>query len=410
MSAILGGPSILSRDVNPYIPDLLRTHPGSGFIGDNLNSYRRQPQPDPTLSPRCSPSPSPHVADSNAFLSTARHVPVESILNPSTGKAQDPESRTHPFPPTPPAPPVCIRCRDPIMDHYLFRIRGQAWHEACAVCSVCTVKLSDVCFVHEGQLFCRKDYDRLHATRCITCRQPMRSHELFMRAHLPPSPSASTAEAPRPPLLFHVSCFTCFICLQPLVVGDPYTIDPVSFRPICRADFLAAGRTRQHSGASAQQQPPLSPYQSQTSNEPNPLRRPRETITEVATPSFSHACESTDVQWKSERLQTSTHVGGTSKRMRTSLTDDQRLHMQRVYESNPRPSKEAREKLANELGVPLRVVQVWFQNQRARDRRASVQNWSNDMTAESDWRHASLSQTSPGRSPQRCSVEPVDGF
>ncbi|TGZ72285.1 hypothetical protein CRM22_002183 [Opisthorchis felineus] len=150
----------LVSDVNPYIPDLLRTHPGSGFIGDNLNSYRRQPQPDPTLSPRCSPSPSPHVADSNAFLSTARHVPVESILNPSTAKAQDPESRTHPFPPTPPAPPVCIRCRDPIMDHYLFRIRGQAWHEACAVCSVCTVKLSDVCFVHEGQLFCRKDYDR----------------------------------------------------------------------------------------------------------------------------------------------------------------------------------------------------------------------------------------------------------
>ncbi|KER19278.1 hypothetical protein T265_11894 [Opisthorchis viverrini] len=228
-----------------------------------------------------------------------------------------------------------------------------------------------------------------------------------MRAHLPPSSSASTADAPRPPLLFHVSCFTCFICLQPLVVGDPYTIDPVSFRPICRADFLAADRTRHHSGASTQHQPPLSPYPPQTSNEPNPLRRPRETITEVATPSFSHASESTDVQGKSDRLQTSTHVGGTSKRMRTSLTDDQRLHMQRVYESNPRPSKEAREKLANELGVPLRVVQVWFQNQRARDRRASVQNWSNDMTAESDWRHASLSQTSPGRSPQHCSVEPV---
>ncbi|VDP86512.1 unnamed protein product [Echinostoma caproni] len=48
------------------------------------------------------------------------------------------------------------------------------------------------------------------------------------------------------------------------------------------------------------------------------------------------------------------------------------------------PPGQVRECLAHELGVPVRVVQVWFQNQRARDKRAShsKRSW---LPVQSEW-------------------------
>ena len=41
------------------------------------------------------------------------------------------------------------------------------------------------------------------------------------------------------------------------------------------------------------------------------------------------------------------------------------------YDINQKPSREELHKLAGEIGQPFKVVKVWFQNARARDRRGS---------------------------------------
>uniref|UniRef100_A0AAJ7WK14 LIM homeobox transcription factor 1-alpha-like n=1 Tax=Petromyzon marinus TaxID=7757 RepID=A0AAJ7WK14_PETMA len=54
------------------------------------------------------------------------------------------------------------------------------------------------------------------------------------------------------------------------------------------------------------------------------------------------------------------------KRPRTILTPQQRRAFKASFEMSSKPSRKVREMLAAETGLNVRVVQVWFQNQRAK--------------------------------------------
>ncbi|KAK2145696.1 hypothetical protein LSH36_662g02023 [Paralvinella palmiformis] len=56
-------------------------------------------------------------------------------------------------------------------------------------------------------------------------------------------------------------------------------------------------------------------------------------------------------------------------RVRSMITDEQVQVLKSFYQTNQRPNKFELETLAQRIGFPKRVVQVWFQNMRARDRR-----------------------------------------
>ncbi|XP_071450678.1 zinc finger protein 1 [Hetaerina americana] len=56
-------------------------------------------------------------------------------------------------------------------------------------------------------------------------------------------------------------------------------------------------------------------------------------------------------------------------RVRSLIADEQLCVLRSAYASNPRPRKEDLQRIAAAIRFPVRVVQVWFQNNRARDRR-----------------------------------------
>ncbi|XP_064396405.1 LIM/homeobox protein Lhx3-like [Halichondria panicea] len=60
---------------------------------------------------------------------------------------------------------------------------------------------------------------------------------------------------------------------------------------------------------------------------------------------------------------------GNQKRPRTTITSKQLDTLKAAYSVSPKPSRAVREQLANETGLEVRVVQVWFQNRRAKDKR-----------------------------------------
>ncbi|KAF5295561.1 hypothetical protein FQR65_LT10424 [Abscondita terminalis] len=60
---------------------------------------------------------------------------------------------------------------------------------------------------------------------------------------------------------------------------------------------------------------------------------------------------------------------GRKVRVRSLIADKQLKVLKDHYNMNPRPKREELVKIAEKIGFPVRVVQVWFQNTRARDRR-----------------------------------------
>ncbi|KAI4459768.1 histone h4 transcription factor-related [Holotrichia oblita] len=60
---------------------------------------------------------------------------------------------------------------------------------------------------------------------------------------------------------------------------------------------------------------------------------------------------------------------GRKVRVRSLISDEQLKVLKDNYAINPRPKREDLMRIADKIGFPVRVVQVWFQNTRARDRR-----------------------------------------
>lgn len=60
---------------------------------------------------------------------------------------------------------------------------------------------------------------------------------------------------------------------------------------------------------------------------------------------------------------------GNQKRPRTTITAKQLETLRKAYNQSSKPSRHVREQLSQETGLDMRVIQVWFQNRRAKDKR-----------------------------------------
>ncbi|XP_033200027.1 Zn finger homeodomain 1 isoform X1 [Bombus vancouverensis nearcticus] len=82
--------------------------------------------------------------------------------------------------------------------------------------------------------------------------------------------------------------------------------------------------------------------------------------------------DSSEADSEDEEDGTQTHNdNGRRVRARSLIDDEQLAVLKGYYAINPRPKKEEIIMIANYINFPTRVVQVWFQNSRARDRRES---------------------------------------
>ncbi|XP_060066017.1 LIM homeobox transcription factor 1-alpha-like [Ylistrum balloti] len=199
---------------------------------------------------------------------------------------------------------MCAGCQRAIEDRFLLKIMDNSWHEHCVLCSICQMPLTGSCFARNRKFYCKLDYEKLFRVMCNGCGMFVSPSELVMRAQ---------------GYVYHLQCFMCIECGQQLQKGDQFVIRDGQL--FCRLDYEKEFHML-----------PLSP-------------------------------KSDD----SESYEDGESDGGKHpKRPRTILTTSQRRKFKAAFELNPKPCRKVREQLAAETGLSVRVVQVWFQNQRAK--------------------------------------------
>uniref|UniRef100_G1Q602 LIM homeobox transcription factor 1 alpha n=1 Tax=Myotis lucifugus TaxID=59463 RepID=G1Q602_MYOLU len=162
---------------------------------------------------------------------------------------------------------------------------------------------------------------RLFAVKCGGCLEAIAPNEFVMRAQKS---------------VYHLGCFCCCVCERQLQKGDEFVLKEGQL--LCKGDY----------------------------------EKERELLSLVS-PAASDSGKSDD----EDSLCKAAHGAGKGaaedgkdhkrpKRPRTILTTQQRRAFKASFEVSSKPCRKVRETLAAETGLSVRVVQVWFQNQRAK--------------------------------------------
>ena len=112
----------------------------------------------------------------------------------------------------------------------------------------------------------------------------------------------------------------------------------------------------------------------QQRSQSEPCQSPHSTVSDICQSesstlngSISHDTDEEDV----DELYKDNDISFDERKMRirSLFTEEQQSYLKGEYLNNPRPKKHVLIQIGNKLGFPKRVIQVWFQNMRARERK-----------------------------------------
>ncbi|XP_062815567.1 LIM/homeobox protein Lhx2 isoform X3 [Anolis carolinensis] len=270
---------------------------------------------------------------------------------------------------------LCAGCGGKISDRYYLLAVDKQWHMRCLQCCECKLNLESelTCFSKDGSIYCKEDYyRRFSVQRCGRCHLGISASEMVMRAR---------------ELVFHLSCFTCASCARVLATGDHFGLkDGLVY---CRPHFeallrggpfalhFAAGEGAGKAGAAPGQAPALGPAALGLPGYYNGAGavqkgRPRKRKSPAPGPDLAAynaalSCNENDGDHLDRDQQYPSNQK--TKRMRTSFKHHQLRTMKSYFAINHNPDAKDLKQLAQKTGLTKRVLQVWFQNARAKFRR-----------------------------------------
>uniref|UniRef100_A0A915PU54 Homeobox domain-containing protein n=1 Tax=Setaria digitata TaxID=48799 RepID=A0A915PU54_9BILA len=156
--------------------------------------------------------------------------------------------------------------------------------------------------------------------RCAGCRQGIAPTEMIYKI--------------KSDILYHIACHRCVQCGRKILQGEQICINEISKSIACISHTVY------------------------TTDYDDTLRE-----LDSSTNLFTHSRDTYGYEQSDE--------SNFLKRRgpRTTIKQYQLDVLNRMFTSTPKPSKHVRAKLALETGLSMRVIQVWFQNRRSKERR-----------------------------------------
>uniref|UniRef100_A0AAQ4QCK8 Insulin gene enhancer protein ISL-1 n=1 Tax=Gasterosteus aculeatus aculeatus TaxID=481459 RepID=A0AAQ4QCK8_GASAC len=268
---------------------------------------------------------------------------------------------------------LCVGCGNQIHDQYILRVSPDLeWHAACLKCAECSQYLDEscTCFVRDGKTYCKRDYIRLYGIKCAKCNIGFSKNDFVMRARSK---------------VYHIECFRCVACSRQLIPGDEFALREDGL--FCRADHDVVERASLGSGGDPLS--PLHPSRPLQMAEPISARQP------ALRPHVHKQPEKTT-------------------RVRTVLNEKQLHTLRTCYNANPRPDALMKEQLVEMTGLSPRVIRVWFQNKRCKDKKRSIlmkqlqQQQPNDKTNIQGMTGTPMVAASPERHDGGLQANPVE--
>ncbi|KAK6481119.1 LIM/homeobox protein Lhx2 isoform X1 [Huso huso] len=280
---------------------------------------------------------------------------------------------------------LCAGCGGKISERYYLLAVDKQWHMRCLKCCECKLNLESelTCFSKDGSIYCKEDYyRRFSVQRCARCHLGISASEMVMRAR---------------DVVYHLNCFTCTTCNKMLTTGDHFGMkDNLVY---CRLHFesLIQGEYQahfNHSDIASNKSGGLGsgtgntlglPYYNGVGTVQKGRPRKRKSPgpgADLAAYNAALSCNENDGDHLDRDSQYTSNQK--TKRMRTSFKHHQLRTMKSYFAINHNPDAKDLKQLAQKTGLTKRVLQVWFQNARAKFRRNLLRQENTGVDKASD--------------------------
>lgn len=215
-----------------------------------------------------------------------------------------------------------------------MKVLDKSWHMQCVKCCECQCVLSEKCFSRDSKLYCRSDFFKLYGTKCSGCNVGLCPEDLVRHVMNK---------------VYHVSCFVCCMCRKQLNNGEQMCL--------VQGDSFLCKRCYQLTQSINVTKTPAT--SSPVLSNPGTQKQNVDTPSHAQSP-LQHSTPPPIVQPNSD---------GRRSKTRTSINPQQLEVLMQTYSLEQRPSKLAREELMAKTGLDMKVIQVWFQNRRSKEKR-----------------------------------------
>ncbi|XP_037549260.1 LIM/homeobox protein Lhx9-like [Nematolebias whitei] len=256
-------------------------------------------------------------------------------------------------------PMLCAGCGEQVCDRFFLLAAGRVWHGACLRCSQCQCELQTQpsLYWRDGNIYCQQDYCRLFGGgQCARCFQPIPPTDLVMRSG---------------ELTFHPHCFSCQECDVKLMPGNLYFMQGPNL--YCQSHYHGEGGNL----------PQLDPSQLNLNEETGQNQVSGEGEESVSSP-----------EPRLDDKEASGRTRRRTKRIRTCFRSEQLRALETYFAQKHNPDGKDWTCLAHKTGLPKRVLQVWFQNARAKLRRTLNSEDSQVSSPSDPSRAAAMATTS----------------